>query len=80
MIEIYMEWKKSVLVNPKLHHSGRTFVIEKQSTDPKKKIVYSFKEVKQDKYFEDLIICQQMFALHNPPNYNEGLKNDIIFN
>lgn len=80
-IGIYSHIKEKVLVNEKLYHLGRTFVLEKQAqTDKTKKdIVYTFKEAKNDAYMQDLIMCMDMVNFHFPNLYQEGLANLVKF-
>lgn len=77
---IYAHIKEKVLVNEKLYHLGRTFVIERQAqTDKKKEIVSTFKEVKNDDFLKDLIICMDMINYHFPNLYQEGLANTMKY-
>lgn len=64
----------------KLVHLGRTFVIEKQKIKKEEKeITYSFEEIKNFSYFNDIIFSKKMVEYHFPHLYEEGLNNKIIY-
>jgi hypothetical protein len=79
--EFYCQMKDKVLISEKLYHSGRTFVMEKQTPkDPKQKeIISNFKEVKGEEFLADLIIGIYSLVYHFPHLYKEGLSNTLKF-
>ena len=44
-----------------------------------KVILYSFKEIKNKDYFNDIILDQNMVKMHFVSNYLEGLSNELKF-
>lgn len=77
MAEFYSYLKEKVLVNEKLYHLGRTFVMEKLTAE--KTIVSTFKEVKGEEFLSDLIIGIYSPIYHFPHLYKEGLSNTLKF-
>lgn len=63
----------------KLVHLGKTFVIEKQKENNQKEMYYSFEEIKNFTYFNDLIFSKKMVQYHFPHLYEEGLHSKLIY-
>ena len=45
----------------------------------KEKCVYSFQEIKNINYFNDLIFSKKMIKYHFPHSYEEGLLSETEF-
>ena len=80
-IDLYQHLKETQMKTIKLVHLGRTFVIEKKKDIKKeqKEIIYSFEEIKNFAYFNDIIFSKKMVEYHFPHLYEEGLSNKIIY-
>ena len=82
IIEFYQHLREKVLNNPKLPHLGRTYFLKKQHEPEYTKngqITYSFRQIFNENFCQDIIICMRMLPFHFPNFYQEGLCNELIF-